>query len=122
MQNLPINEMDTLAQQLKNKGLSLQSHFYNESGWVFVFDNDKEAIEARKIVLERSQQPKLGLLALNQIQDGEKSSPEPTSGSASNTHKHYYLPQGLEDEPNDFNSAIHARLTDLRQVQESTAQ
>ena len=55
MQNLPINEMDTLAQQLKNKGLSLQSHFYNESGWVFVFDNDKEAIEARKIVLERSQ-------------------------------------------------------------------
>ena len=84
---------------------------------MFVFNTEADAIEARKIVLERNQSPKLGLLALNQIQDG--SSPEPTSGSASNTHKHYYLPQGLEDDPNDFVSAVNNRLSDLQSIKEA---
>ena len=57
---------------------------------MFVFNTEAETIEARSIVLERNKEPRLGLLALNQIVDG--SSPEPTSGSASNTHKHYFLP------------------------------
>lgn len=65
MQKLPVPEMDTLAQQLRNRGLELQEHFQNDGGWVFVFKNEAETIEASKIVLQRNDKPKLGLLALN---------------------------------------------------------
>ena len=65
MQKLPVMEMETLAQQLRNKGLSLEQHYQNDGGWVFVFTSETEAVEAKKIVLERNEKPKLGLLALN---------------------------------------------------------
>ena len=117
MQKLPVTEINTIAQQLRNRGLKLLENFQNDGGWVFIFNSEEEAVEASKIVLERNDKPRLGLLALNQILDGEKSGSEPASGSASNTHKHYFLPNGFDDDPNDFNSAVHNRLSEVQNEQ-----
>ena len=53
--------------------------------WVFKFESDELARRAKKVAMESSNEPRLGLLALTGA-CLESSSPERTSGSVSGTN------------------------------------
>lgn len=82
--------------------------------WIFECQSSEDAEKALSAVDESQLKPSLGLLGLMGV-CMESSSPEPTSGSASGTNRHFNfrLQQDFleeNDDPSDFNSLMQNHL------------